>query len=148
MTTREEIVQQADLLGYRGEKREEYLKQEFKVLAERAAAARKEELEAERAAKKEEAERAARKEELEAERAAKIELEKMRLETEMKMLQAKIQAGIVKEETVGNASRYNDASAKHPKLPHFQDGKDDLDIWLTRFERFAESNSWSRDKWS
>ncbi|GFS05265.1 hypothetical protein ElyMa_002933800 [Elysia marginata] len=70
----------------------------------------------------------------------------MRLETEMKMLQAKIQAGIVKEETVGNASRFNDASAKQPKLPHFQDGKDDLDIWLTRFERFAENNSWSRDK--
>ncbi|GFR94015.1 hypothetical protein ElyMa_006240100 [Elysia marginata] len=30
MTTRKEIVQQADLLGYRGEKREEYLKQELK----------------------------------------------------------------------------------------------------------------------
>ncbi|GFR87731.1 zinc finger protein [Elysia marginata] len=72
----------------------------------------------------------------------------MRLETEMKMLQAKSQAGIVKEETVGNASRFIDVSAKHTKLPHFQDGKDDLDIWLTRFERFAESNSWSRDKWS
>ncbi|GFS19309.1 reverse transcriptase [Elysia marginata] len=72
----------------------------------------------------------------------------MRLEIEMKMLQTKIQAKIVKEETVGNAPRFSDASAKHPKLPHFQDGKDDLDIWLTRFERFAESNSWSRDKWS
>ncbi|GFS27674.1 zinc finger protein [Elysia marginata] len=70
----------------------------------------------------------------------------MRLETEMKMLQAKIQAGIVKEETDGNTSRFSDASAKHPKLPHFQDGKDDLDVWLTRFERFAESNNWSRDK--
>ncbi|GFR65028.1 reverse transcriptase [Elysia marginata] len=128
MSTREEIVQQADLLGYRGEKREEYLKQEFKVLAERAVIARKEKLEAERA--------------------ATIELEKMRLETWMKMLQAKIQAGIVKEETVGIASRFNDTSAKHPKLPHLQDEKDDLDIWLTIFERFAESNSWSRDKWS
>ncbi|GFS05230.1 reverse transcriptase [Elysia marginata] len=88
MSTREEIVQQADLLGYRGEKREEYLNR-FKVLAERAAIARKEE-----------AERFARKEE--AERAATIEL----------------------------------------------DVRDDLDIWLTRFERFIESNSWSRDKWS
>ncbi|GFS17943.1 hypothetical protein ElyMa_001508800 [Elysia marginata] len=55
MSTREEIVQQADLLEYRGEKREEYLKQEFKVLAERAAIARKEELE--RAARNEELER-------------------------------------------------------------------------------------------
>ncbi|GFR72348.1 hypothetical protein ElyMa_000377300 [Elysia marginata] len=126
MTTREEIVQQADLLGYRGEKREEYLTQEFKLLVERAA----------------------KKEELEAERAAKVELEKMRLETEMKMLQAKIQAGIVKEETDDNTSRFGVASSKHLKLPNFQDGKDDLDIWLTRFERFPESNNWSRDKWS
>ncbi|GFS24319.1 hypothetical protein ElyMa_005154900 [Elysia marginata] len=123
------------LLGYRGEKREEYLKQEFKVLAERAA--KKEELEAERAAKKEEAERP-----------AKIELKKMRLETAMKMLQAKIQAGIAKDKTFHNTSRFSNASAKHPKLPHFQERKDDLDVWLTRFERFAESNNWSRDKWS
>ncbi|GFS28043.1 hypothetical protein ElyMa_005329800 [Elysia marginata] len=133
MTTREEIVQQADLSGYRSKKREEYLKQEFKVLVERAAIAKKEELE--RAARKEklEAECAAKKEE--AELAAKMELEKMRLETEMTMLQAKTQAGIVKDETVGNTSRFGDASAKHPKLPHFQHGKDYLDIWLTRFER-------------
>ncbi|GFR75793.1 Gypsy retrotransposon integrase-like protein 1 [Elysia marginata] len=123
MTTREEIVQQADLLGYRGEKKEEYLKQEFTVLVERAA-------------KKEEAEHVERKEELEAERAAKIELEKMRLETEMKMLQTKIQTGIVKDETVSKT--FSDASAKHPKLPHFQDGEDDLDIWLTRFESDPE----------
>ncbi|GFR68020.1 hypothetical protein ElyMa_005598300 [Elysia marginata] len=115
MTTREEIVQQADLfklLGYRGEKWEEFLKQEFKLLVERVA--KKEELE--RVVKKEEAERIAKKED--AERAAKIELEKMRLEIEMKMLQAKIQAGLVKEESVGNTSRFSDASAKHPKLPH------------------------------
>ncbi|GFR68652.1 endonuclease-reverse transcriptase [Elysia marginata] len=154
MTTREEIVQHADLLGYRCEKMEEYLKQEFKVLAERAAiakkeeleraakkeeleraarkeelerAARKEELEAERAARKEEAERIAKKEEAEriakkeeAERAAKIELEKMRLETEMKMLQAKIQAGIVKDETVGNTSRFSDALKAANEMRHHQ----------------------------
>ncbi|GFR77105.1 hypothetical protein ElyMa_002230000 [Elysia marginata] len=89
--TREEIVQQEDLLGYRGEMREEYLKQEFKLLVEGAAIAKK-------------------------------------------------------EETVGNTSKFSDTSAKQPKLPHFQDRKDDLDIWLTRFERFAESNNWSRNK--
>ncbi|GFS23493.1 hypothetical protein ElyMa_005134500 [Elysia marginata] len=72
----------------------------------------------------------------------------MRLETAMKMLQAKIQAGIAKDKTFSNTLRFSDASAKHSKLPHFQEGKDNLDIWLTRFERFAESNNWSRDKWS
>ncbi|GFO18458.1 hypothetical protein PoB_004496300 [Plakobranchus ocellatus] len=35
MATMEEIVKQAHLLGYRGEKREEYLKQKFQLLAKR-----------------------------------------------------------------------------------------------------------------
>ncbi|GFO00628.1 reverse transcriptase [Plakobranchus ocellatus] len=33
-------------------------------------------------------------------------------------------------------------------MPIFQDGRDDLDIWLTRLDRFAESNGWSSEKWS
>ncbi|GFO41267.1 hypothetical protein PoB_006777200 [Plakobranchus ocellatus] len=72
----------------------------------------------------------------------------MKLDAEMKLLQAKIEAGIIKNESDGSAARSSDAGAKHPKLPSFQDGRDDLDVWLTRFERFAESNGWSREKWS
>ncbi|GFO41258.1 Zinc finger protein [Plakobranchus ocellatus] len=72
----------------------------------------------------------------------------MKLDAEMKLLQAKIEAGIIKNEPDGSGARSNDAGAKHPKLPNFQDGRDDLDIWLTRFERFAESKGWSREKWS
>ncbi|GFR95706.1 reverse transcriptase [Elysia marginata] len=68
----------------------------------------------------------------------------MRLEKEMKMLQAKIQAGIMKEETVGNTSRLCQAS----KTPSFPGRKRRSLHLLTRFERFADSNSWSRDKWS
>ncbi|GFO18079.1 hypothetical protein PoB_004458400 [Plakobranchus ocellatus] len=125
MATMEEIVKQADLLGYRGEKREEYLKQE-----------------------KEEAERQAREKKEEADRKERLELEKVKLDAEMKLLQAKIEAGIIQNDPDGSGARSNDAGAKHPKLPNFQDGRDDLDIWLTRFERFAESNGWSREKWS
>ncbi|GFO17253.1 hypothetical protein PoB_004375800 [Plakobranchus ocellatus] len=62
----EKIVKQADLLVYRGEKREEYLKQEFKLLAERQE--RKEEAERQAREKKEEAERQAREKKEEAER--------------------------------------------------------------------------------
>ncbi|GFN96000.1 hypothetical protein PoB_002250600 [Plakobranchus ocellatus] len=72
----------------------------------------------------------------------------MRLDAQMKLLQAKIEAGIIKNEPDGSSARLSDAGAKHPKLPNFQDGRDDLDIWLTRFQRFAESNGWSREKWS
>ncbi|GFO00798.1 hypothetical protein PoB_002730300 [Plakobranchus ocellatus] len=144
MATMGEIVKKADLLRYRGEKREEYLKQEFKLLAERQAREKKEE--AERQEKKEEAERQERKEA--ADRKERLELEKMKLDAEMKLLQAKIEAGIIKNEPDGSSARSSDAGAKRPKLPNFQDGRDDLDIWLTRLERFAESNGWSREKWS
>ncbi|GFO12592.1 hypothetical protein PoB_003909700 [Plakobranchus ocellatus] len=168
MATMEEIVKKADLLGYRGDKRDEYLKQEFKLLDERQAREKKEEAdgqarekkeEAERQEKKEEAERQERKEKEEADRKERkekeeadrkerLELEKMKLDAEMKLLQAKFEAGIIKNDPDGSGARSNDAGAKYPKLPNFQDGRDDLDIWLTRFERFAESNGWSREKWS
>ncbi|GFO08874.1 retroviral-like aspartic protease 1 [Plakobranchus ocellatus] len=146
MATMEEIVKQADLLGYRGEKREEYLKQEFKLLAERQERKEKEEVERQAREKKEEAERQAR--EKEADRKERLELEKMKLDSEMKLLQAKIEAGIIRNEPDGSGARSSDSGAKHPKLPNFQDGRDDLDTWLTRFERFAESNGWPREKWS
>ena len=34
--------------------------------------------------------------------------------------------------------------AKAPKLPTFVDGKDDLDAYLQRFERFAETAKWKK----
>ncbi|GFO38423.1 hypothetical protein PoB_006492800 [Plakobranchus ocellatus] len=74
MATMKEIVKQVGLLGYRNEKREEHLKQEFKLLAERRE--RK---------KKEEAERQAREEKEEADRKERLELEKTKLDTEMKL---------------------------------------------------------------
>ncbi|GFN99129.1 gypsy retrotransposon integrase-like protein 1 [Plakobranchus ocellatus] len=67
----EEIVKQADLLGYRGEKREEYLKQEFKLLAERPE--KKEEAERQAREKKEEAEHQAREKKEEADRKERID---------------------------------------------------------------------------
>ncbi|GFO02230.1 Zinc finger protein [Plakobranchus ocellatus] len=82
--------------------------------------------------KKEEAERQERKEKEEANRKERLELEKMKLDAENKLLQAKIEAGIIKNEPDGSGARSSDTGAKHPKLPSFQDGKDDLDIWLTR----------------
>ncbi|GFO14969.1 hypothetical protein PoB_004147400 [Plakobranchus ocellatus] len=85
MAMMEEIVKKADLLGYRGEKREEYSKQEFELLEERQAREKKQEAELQ-----ERREKANRKE--------RLELEKMKLDAEMKLLQAKIEAGIIKNE--------------------------------------------------
>ena len=38
--------------------------------------------------------------------------------------------------------------AKAPKLPSFVDGKDDLDAYLQRFERFPETAKWKKDGWA
>ena len=38
--------------------------------------------------------------------------------------------------------------AKAPKLPSFVDGKDDLDAYLQRFERFAETAKWNKNGWA
>ena len=39
-------------------------------------------------------------------------------------------------------------NAKAPRLPNFIDGKDDLDAYLLRFERFAQMRNWHRDDWA
>ena len=44
--------------------------------------------------------------------------------------------------------RDRDDRAKGPKLPSFVHGKDDLDAYLQRFERFAETAKWKKDGWA
>ena len=41
-----------------------------------------------------------------------------------------------------------DDRAKAPKLPSFVDGKDDLDAYLQRFERFATTAKWEKTGWA
>ena len=36
---------------------------------------------------------------------------------------------------------------KLPRLPAFVDGKHDLDSWLLRFERFANTSVWPKESW-
>ena len=38
--------------------------------------------------------------------------------------------------------------AKAPKLPSFVDGKDDLDAYLQRFEKFATTAKWETTGWA
>ena len=45
----------------------------------------------------------------------------------------------------GNAPQNN---SKAPKLPAFVDGKDMIDSYLQRFERFARSNGWEESQWA
>ena len=38
--------------------------------------------------------------------------------------------------------------AKLPKLPSFCDGKDNMDAYLKRFERFAKNAKWPAEEWA
>ena len=40
------------------------------------------------------------------------------------------------------------AKAKLPKLPPFQNGKDDLHSYLQQFEQFARTSDWVKDQWA
>ena len=75
----------------------------------------------------------------------------MELENKAKldMLERQVELEKVK---VHAAEIGKDVSVKHlskgPKLPHFEDSKDDMDAYLKRFERFAESAGWPQKDWA
>ena len=46
------------------------------------------------------------------------------------------------------SQRRQESSVKTPKLPTFCDGKDDLDAYLGRFERYAETHAWDKGTWA
>ncbi|GFO09163.1 retrovirus-related pol polyprotein from transposon 297 [Plakobranchus ocellatus] len=52
------------------------------------------------------------------------------------------------EEAGPNTVRTPAGQAKAPKLPEYKEGKDDMESYLLRFERFATTNGWPRANWA
>ena len=50
--------------------------------------------------------------------------------------------------SAGGRPEVREDRAKAPKLPSFVDGKDDLDAYLQRFERFAARAKWEKTGWA
>ena len=51
-------------------------------------------------------------------------------------------------ENLDDRPRDREDRAKEPKLLSFVDGKDDLDAYLQRFERFADTAKWNKTGWA
>ena len=51
-------------------------------------------------------------------------------------------------ENLDDRPRDREDLAKAPKLPSFVDGKDDLDAYVQRFERFADTAKWNKTGWA
>ena len=110
---------------------------------------RKEEEEKEERRRREDEERETRRQER--------ELRKLEMEAELLKQKEVIEAAKREHEleiarlAVENAEgrpEVREERAKAPKLPSFVDGKDDLDAYLQRFERFAATAKWEKTGWA
>ncbi|XP_078581557.1 uncharacterized protein LOC144864980 [Branchiostoma floridae x Branchiostoma japonicum] len=118
-----------------------------------------EEKEKERQAEMEKLKLEAEKLKLEAEEKEKerqVEIEKLKLQAEEKERERQEKEAERRHQLEmkqlgpegGAAAESESVRAKIPKLPAFEDGKDDLDAFLQRFERFATSNGWKETTWA
>ncbi|XP_041461733.1 uncharacterized protein LOC121413037 [Lytechinus variegatus] len=76
------------------------------------------------------------------ERAELLELKKREKET------AEIQLEIEREKNVKGESKSVGQRAWSPKLPPFHEDKDNIDAYLQRFERYADTQNWPRADWA
>ena len=93
--------------------------------------------------------------ELETDRESKlsseIELEKLKHSFEMKHLelmgQLEVQRATFKTELEKQKSEKL-AHARDPKLPYFEESKDKMASYLSRFEKYATANKWDKNVWA
>ena len=143
-----ELTQEGKELGYEGEELRQFVReQQAFARAEREAARTAEQarLQAEREAAREQAEREREAAREQAEREAarqQAEREARRVELELQVRLAEVNGA--------NAQRgaQNVVKTPSPKLPKFEEGKDDMDAFLERFERFARAQNWPEEGWA
>ncbi|XP_071501873.1 uncharacterized protein [Diadema antillarum] len=73
------------------------------------------------------------------------ERQRMKEEKELTELKLKLEQARLEE---GGSNRVQINTVRAPKLPAFQCGKDNLDVYLHRFERYANAQHWPRDVWA
>ena len=74
-------------------------------------------------------------------------MEKLRLECE-RLNEQRSASSKDQQATLSQASQNAVARTKAPLLPGFVDGKDNLDSYLLRFERYATVAGWERSDWA
>ena len=86
-----------------------------------------------------------------------IEHEKLKMEQEVELTridsqerQAKLdsEAKFAGQLELGKLGVEKAAHARNPKLPYFEESKDKMDSYLSRFEKYAVANKWDRSIWA
>ena len=128
MSELEEIIANGKSLGYVDQDLKEFVKDQQDRLRDERAAKReieKEKMDAQIRAEQEKFER-------------EFRLKQMQHQHELEMLEKKGHTGLNTEVQ----------RPKAPKIPPFDDGKDDMDSYLRRFERYAHTQKWGIDSWA
>ena len=134
----QELTDYGQGLGLKGDALHKFiLDQQAKDRDERAAEREKEQREREYELEKSRLQNEAAK--LREEHDQQLRLKELENMHELKLLEA---GGSTK----AAVSVYNPAKA--PKMPVFNEGKDDIDAYLRRFERYAEAQGWVSDNWA
>ena len=159
--TLENLKRQAEEIGLEGKEKTKFLTQGWKMIQEnearklklvaeaeeRKSAAETEERKLKLATEVEERKCAAEAAEREAESKHKLEMEKLRLESEI-LNEQRNASSEEQQEALSQVSQNAVARTKAPVLPGFVDGKDNLDSYMLRFERCATVAGWERSDWA
>ncbi|XP_062590636.1 uncharacterized protein LOC134252230 [Saccostrea cucullata] len=126
MDSVQDLIAAGEKLGYEKEELRNYVTEQQKLQREERAAARQREKE---------------------EREYQLEMERMYHEMKMKQLQEEHELELANKSAQGKVS---DVMVKPsvPKIPPFDENKDEIDSYLRRFERFATAMNWEKPLWS
>ena len=152
----------------REEKRREEEREEKRRQLEEEKEEKRRRIEEERRQEEEKEERRRREDEEKEERRRREDEERETRRQERELRKLEMEADLVRQKEAAEAAkrehelelarlrqghlddrpRDREDRAKAPKLPSFVDGKDDLNAYLQRFERFAETAKWKKDGWA
>ena len=145
----EDLKKEVESLGVDEKSKSKFLMEEWRKMREAEEEERSLQAEREAAVEEKKAEREAEERKLLAERKAEerkaaTELERLKVELEVKRVETAARPAGIAEEVVRRSARI----ARSPELPAFVDGRDDLDNYLLRFERYATVAGWEKEVWA
>ena len=76
------------------------------------------------------------------------EIELTRIDSQERQAQLYSDGKFASQLELGKLGVEKAAHARNPKLPYFEESKDKMDSYLSRFEKYAVANKWDRSIWA
>ncbi|XP_070545582.1 uncharacterized protein [Ptychodera flava] len=152
----EKLIALGTQLGYEGQDLNDFVKAERESEREKAKVER-EERQKEREFKQHEREQQLKEQQILYQKEKdeqQLEMQKQREEREYSLQMERLKLGVVSKQEVSESTDLSTADsssrvkASAPKLPAFDESRDDMDAYLFRFEKFATSQNWPRATWA